>query len=107
MAQQAAMGPSVLSQLVHVLLTTKLPSPPDYYAAIRHRLAPPNNRTTRSPKLALLSWLFTRECSAMPGLYSLWIVGRNGGLLYSRVRLCFLGLIFCWCSAAPPLTRSP
>jgi len=23
----------------------------------------------------------------MPGLYSLWIVGRNGGLLYSRVRV--------------------
>jgi hypothetical protein len=23
----------------------------------------------------------------MPGIYSLWIVGRNGGLLYSKVRL--------------------
>lgn len=23
----------------------------------------------------------------MPGIYSLWIVGRNGGLLYNRVRL--------------------
>lgn len=26
-----------------------------------------------------------------PGIYSLWIVGRSGGLLYNRVR--------CWCMA--------
>ena len=44
---------------------------------------------------------------SMPAIYSLWIVGRNGGLLYSRVSVdqlpgaTHLALCLCWHSDAP------
>lgn len=52
---------------------------------------------------ALLNRLLPLFSAAMPAMYSLWIVGRNGGLLYSRVRA-----IRFWPSHLPPcLTHSP
>lgn len=41
--------------------------------------------------------------AAMPAFYSLWIVGRNGGLLYSRVSGTIRGTVSCAAAAWLPL----